>query len=77
MTAPTLDRESILRAVEQWPLPDQIALADAILEQAGQLRGAPNSFMALRGIAAAGQPAPTDEDVERILDEERMRRYGN
>jgi hypothetical protein len=34
------------------------------------------SLRDLVGILATDQPPPTDEDVERILEEERMRKYG-
>ena len=34
MSTPTVDRESILRVVRQWPVGEQVALADAILAEA-------------------------------------------
>ena len=81
MTAPTFDRETILRIVQEWPINEQVALADAILaathataEPAVTPPAVPSA--ALRGILANDQPAPSDEDVARMLDEERMRRYG-
>lgn len=81
MTAPMLDREEILRIVRQWSVNERIALADAILadartaqQQELQVPAVPSA--ALRGILSNGQPAPSDEDVARILDEERMRKYG-
>ncbi len=81
MASPLLDREEILRIVRQWTINEQIALADAILADARtssrpvfQPPAVPSS--ALRGILSNGQPAPSDEDVERILDEERMKKYG-
>ena len=81
MTAPMLDREAILRIVRQWSVNERIALADAILadartapQQALQPPAVPSS--ALRGILSNGQPAPSDEEVARILDEERMKKYG-
>ena len=81
MTAPMLDREAILRIVRQWSINEQIALSDAILADARascqpvfQPPVVPSS--ALRGILSNGQPAPTDDEVARILDEERMKKYG-
>ncbi|MGZ3582958.1 MAG: hypothetical protein ACXWQR_13920 [Ktedonobacterales bacterium] len=81
MTAPTLDRETILRIVRHWPINEQVALADAILADARasmqptmQPPAVPSA--ALRGILSTGQPAPSDEEVARILDEERMKKYG-
>jgi hypothetical protein len=81
MTAPTFDRETILRIVRQWPINEQVALADAILADArvGAEAPAPPPAIpsaALRGILATDQPPPSDEEVARILEEERMKRYG-
>lgn len=82
MTAPTLDREAILRIVRHWPISEQVALADAILADARastqpvvQPPAVPSA--ALRGILSSGQPAPSDEEVARILEEERMKKYGD
>jgi len=76
-----LDREAILRIVRQWSVNERIALADAILadartapQQEPQPPNVPSA--ALRGILSNSQPAPSDEDVARILDEERMKKYG-
>jgi hypothetical protein len=82
MTTPTLDREAILQVVRQWPISEQVALADAILADARAstqpvLRPPAVPSVALRGILSNGQPAPSDEDVARILDEERMKKYGS
>jgi hypothetical protein len=81
MTTPTVDRETILQAVEQWPVRDQVALARTILDRAQHLAnwlaGTPTvSAMKLRGMGSTDQPAPSDEEVARILEEERMRKYG-
>lgn len=81
MAAPVLDREVILQVVRQWPVSERIALADAIL---ADVRTSPQATVqppavpsaALRGILSTGQPAPNDEEVARILDEERMKKYG-
>ena len=81
MTAPMLDREEILRIVRQWSVNERIALADAILADARtasqhELQPPAVPSAALRGILSNGEPAPSDEDVARILDEERMKKYG-
>lgn len=81
MSAPAYDRETVLRVVRQWPINEQIALADAILADArtatGQVLRPPTvPSAALRGILSNDQPAPSDEDVARMLDEERMKKYG-
>lgn len=87
MAAPALDRETILRAVQSWPVDEQIALAEEILLRAEERRveDLPRrrreqrsrvSSSELRGLLANGQPAPSDEEVARWLDEERMKKYG-
>jgi hypothetical protein len=80
MTAPPRDREDILRLVRRWPLSEQVALADSILAEvrAAQQPLSPpvEPSESLRGILATEQPAPSDEDVARIMDEERMKKYG-
>ncbi|HEY8326694.1 MAG: hypothetical protein ACHQ1E_09530 [Ktedonobacterales bacterium] len=82
MTAPTFDRETILRVVRQWPINEQIALADAILADARAsteptLEPPAVPSAALRGILSNDQPAPSDDEIARILDEERMKKYGS
>lgn len=81
MTAPPFDRETILRVVRHWPISEQVALADAILADARtstqsivQPPAVPSA--SLRGILSSDQQAPSDEEVARILDEERMKKYG-
>lgn len=81
MATPALDREAILHLVHHWPINEQVALADAILAEA---RAATQPVLqsplvpsaALRGILSNGEPPPSDEDVARILDEERIKKYG-
>ncbi|HUY79177.1 MAG TPA: hypothetical protein VMV29_20585 [Ktedonobacterales bacterium] len=81
MATPALDREAILHLVHHWPISEQVALADAILAEA---RAATQPVLqpplvpsaALRGILSNGESPPSDEDVARILDEERMKKYG-
>ena len=87
MATPTLDRETILRAVRSWPAGEQIALAQEILLRAEEQRMEEHprrrhwqrsriASSELRGLLANGQPAPSDEEVARWLDEERMKKYG-
>ncbi len=80
MAAPPMDRESILQLVRQWPISEQVALADSIL---AEVRTAEQPISPpfvtsenLRGILATDRPTPSDEEVARILDEERMKKYG-
>lgn len=77
------ERERILRTIETWPIEDQVTLAQAILGKvAARLGASPQSVSeaaserstwdALHGIASNSQTPPTDEQVERWLDEHRM-----
>lgn len=80
MTSPVLDRETVMRAVQAWPLEDQLALAQEILHRAEdpfiqEPVVAPDS-QGLAGLIANGSPPPTDEEVAQWLDEHRMEKYG-
>jgi hypothetical protein len=80
MAAPSLDRQTILRAVQSWPAEEQMALVREILEQAPapiveEPRVAPNSA-SLAGLIANGKTPPTDEEVAQWLDERRAAKYG-
>ena len=75
MATEPLDREAILRAIEDWPQDERLALAREIARRAG----APSAFVAhasfedaLGMLATPGQPAPTDEEIERW----RLEKYG-
>lgn len=82
MALPALDRETVLQIVRHWPKSEQVALAHAILADADPRTAAspqPTAIVpstTLRGILSTDQPAPSDEEVERILEEERAEKYG-
>jgi hypothetical protein len=87
MAISTQDRDRVFRDILAWPLDEQLALAQDILRHVAELRqrdeegherpslpSVPSA--ALRGLLANDEPAPTDEDVARWLDEARMEKYG-
>ena len=81
MAASTLDHDAILQVVRQWPVSERVALADAILADArsslqGTVQPAAVPSSMLRGILSNGQPAPSDEEVAHIVDEDRCQKYG-
>lgn len=91
MTTPTLDRDTILRATQEWSTEEQLALADALTRRAGAehvpTQTAEQStgqepprrlrFRDLAGMASVpGQEPPSDEQVEQWLEEHRMEKYG-
>jgi len=74
MAEPQLDQETIVRAVRDWSRERREQLARLILMDNGQdtidpATGRPYvSSDELYGLfATPGQPAPTDEDIERML----------
>jgi hypothetical protein len=82
MAIPTSDREAILKAIEAWPLEDQVALAQIILQRAAAhtVSGAEApqrpSWKQMAGLASNGQTPPSDDEVAQWLDEHRLEKYG-
>lgn len=83
MAAPSIDRETILQVTRSWSLPDQMALAQAILqavsERLAENGPAPQrpSWREMAGLAAVpGKEPPSDEQVAQWLDVRRMNKYG-
>ncbi len=80
MSAPSLDHDTIMHAVQQWPREQQLELAREILQAAATNtpRPAPSqdSWQRLVGILATDQPAPSDEEIERWREERREQKYG-
>ena len=70
----------IFNRVKDWPVDMRITLARRILETAETPPIAkPRKTLSLDqviGILKTGDPPPTDEDCNRIIEEERMRKYG-
>lgn len=83
MAAPSIDRDTILEVTRNWPLADQMALAQAILRVVSerlaedQTRPQRPSWREMAGLAATlGKEPPSDERVAQWLDERRMNKYG-
>ena len=82
MAIPTSDREAILKAIDAWPLEDQIALAQMILQRsaAHTAPGAKTpqrpSWKQMAGMASNGQMPPSDQEVAQWLDEHTSAKYG-
>lgn len=64
--------------LESLPEGERTELARRILAEVGPygVRKPGKSLRDLRGILVTDAPAPTDEEVARILEEERARKYG-
>jgi hypothetical protein len=82
MAIPTSDREAILKAIEAWPLEDQVALTQMILQRsaARTASGAKTpqrpSWKQMAGIASNGPTPPSYEEVAQWRDEHRSAKYG-
>jgi hypothetical protein len=70
----------VVNLVKDWPLDIRISLARRILETAERpaIIETPRtlSLDQVIGILKTDDPPPTDEECERIIEEERMRKYG-
>ncbi len=72
--------ETIINIVRNWPAPQRFTLVQEVLatlapEVSATLHRQPTLARA-RGLLATQQPAPSDQDVEAMLDERRRERYG-
>lgn len=87
MSASSLDHDTVLRAVRQWPRSAQVELAREIMRavehereqqpsSASQSAPQQDSWRQLVGFLATDKPAPSDEEVEQWLEEHRMEKYG-
>ncbi len=79
-TAEAIELADILNRVKDWPLDMRITLARRVLESADTppIAEPPRtlSLDQVIGILKTDAPAPTDEECERFIEEERMRKYG-
>ena len=73
----------IWEQVKAWPSADRIALASRILQSLEREVPRPAAAAVarkmppdIRGALVTDKPPPTDEEVERILEEERLRKFG-
>lgn len=68
--------ETILHHVRGLPAPLQLSLATRILQSLEALNARPaKPIKSLLGLLAASGPPPEDEECERMIAEERLRKY--
>ena len=76
----TLTYDQVLETVHTWPPAKRISLAQDLLKSlASEIetsRPKRNTFKKALGLLTTGQPAPTDEDIRRWLEERRAEKYG-
>ncbi len=71
-----LDVEAMLHRVQGWPGPVQLSLATRILESLEASAARPAAPLKnLLGLLTRSAPAPSDEECDNILAEERLRKY--
>ncbi|HEV7224968.1 MAG TPA: hypothetical protein VGN42_19850 [Pirellulales bacterium] len=77
-TSQTNAFDEIWEIVRNWSPPQKRSLATRLLKSLEHAEPArPRKSLAdLVGLAATDRSPPTDEEVEQILEEERMRKYG-
>ena len=72
--------DGILQQVQTWPSDDRAALAREILRvnhRSTSLAPAPrDTLKRAMGVLRTNAPAPSDEQVKRIIEEARLAKYG-
>jgi hypothetical protein len=76
----TNNYQQVLRTVRRWSAERRFALVqdviDTLATEIGPARAPRETLDRALGLLATDQPPPSDEDVERWLQERRMERYG-
>ena len=81
MSASTIDpatKANTLECIKQWPVHDRVDLVQSILASIGKedsTRPSREGVRALLGCWQDIQPTPSDADVKRMLEEERIRKF--
>lgn len=73
------DYSAIVQIISGWPVEERLALMHDILRTlipGGDIPTPKNTWEQASGLLAGPWPAPTDADVERMLDESRREKYG-
>ena len=77
MSVQIVDYETILALVRSWPATQRFTLVQDVLGTLAPTEREPRRTLEqARGLLATEQPAPSDHDVARRLDERRSERYG-
>ena len=79
MSYSELSYESVLRVVHTWPAAKRYLLIQDLLktiEPQAEQRQRPDTLSQALALLVTDQPAPSDEEVARILQEHRIEKYG-
>ncbi len=72
--------ERVISIVRSWPAPQRLTLIQDLLAtlvpDVATARQRPPTLARALGLLGTDQPAPSDEDIARLLDERRRERYG-
>jgi hypothetical protein len=75
---PYLTYQEVLAAAASWPALERVSLIQDLLQTLAPDPVGPDERSAaierLEGILATSEPPPTDEDIDRMLEERRMER---
>lgn len=79
-TRKTINYETVLNTVRQWPSDRRFALVQDVLSTLATEVSSPRprhkTLEKALGLLATSQPAPSDAEIEQWLDEHRMEKYG-
>jgi hypothetical protein len=73
------DYDQVLKTISTWPVEDRAALATDLIRGLGDQPRDPvprDTLSKALGLLRGNGPPPSDEDVERMIDEHRMSKYG-
>jgi len=79
MSMTNIDYETVRTIIHKWPAEMRITLIHDILDTLAKQETKDTKRGTLeraRGLLSTGRPAPTDEEVQKMLDERRMEKYG-
>lgn len=72
--------EAVLQTIRQWPLERRLSLVQDVIRtmksDMEQPRSKKDTLSSALGLLATDRPAPSDEEVQRWLDEHRLEKYG-
>ena len=79
MSTTNTDYETVRTIIHRWPTAMRITLIHDILDTLAKQESVDikrGTLERARGLLNSGRPAPTDEEVQQMLDERRMEKYG-
>jgi hypothetical protein len=79
-TSETISYETVIEIVRRWPPVRRLSLVQDVQKTVAQEveppRSKKNTLEKALGLLATGQTAPSDAEIQQLLDEHRMEKYG-